>query len=422
MRRLALLPLAALLLGFAPSRDLGAQERLRVRLQDSDEATVSVEVETHRGYAAVPASLLERVGWTMELSESAARLRLPGRARLELTAGTPFFTWDGELFQLVEAPYFFGGRLYLPLQLVSGFLPRRLAHAYDFEARDRVLTVRDPGLWRAADRAGSGTAGGEGRAGRARRSSERASGGEAPARVVVIDAGHGGRDLGARGPGGVLEKDVALRVARALARELEGDEGLEVHLTRDSDVFVPLWQRGEMATSWKGDRVGIFVSLHTNAAARSRSVRGFETYFLSEARTEHERRVAALENAPLRMESSENGAETPENPDLGFILKDLRNSDHIHWSSELAEGVQEALDPVHPGPNRGVKQGPFAVITNALMPGVLVEMGFITNPSEARLLNRRSFQEDAARSLARAIRGFFDRYPPGEGWTAGDRR
>ena len=101
---------------------------------------------------------------------------------------------------------------------------------------------------------------------------------------------------------------------------------------------------------------------------------------------------------------------------MGFILTELRNLDHAHWSALLAEIIQEKLAQVHPGPNRGVKQAPFAVITNSLMPAVLLEVGFLSNREEERLLNQRSFQEDVARSVASAVLEFFQRYPPGGEW------
>jgi N-acetylmuramoyl-L-alanine amidase len=201
-------------------------------------------------------------------------------------------------------------------------------------------------------------------------------------------------------------------MARALQRELSSDPEIEVRLTRDGDVAVPLWSRGETATSWKGERPGVFISIHANALPDRTGVRGFETYFLSEARDEHERRVAALENAPLGATGA--GAATGAgDPLLGAILRDLRTFDHQHWSADLAEEVQRELGGFHPGPDRGVKQGPFAVITNSLMPSVLVEVGFITNPEEERLLTRDDFHRQSAQAIARAIRRFFERYPPG---------
>ena len=233
-------------------------------------------------------------------------------------------------------------------------------------------------------------------------------------RVVIIDPGHGGSDPGTTGAGGRREKDIALAIGRYLERELRGDEDLEVYMTRDRDVLVPLWERGPQATLLKGDRPGVFISIHVNSSPSSPAIRGFETYFLSEARTEHERRVAAIENAPLHLDTELDGDDVAA-VDLTFILRELRNLDHQHWSSLLAEGIQSELEDVHPGPNRGVKQGPFAVITNALMPAVLVEVGFITNREEERVLSRGAFQRGVAAALAQGIRDFFLRYPSGQG-------
>jgi N-acetylmuramoyl-L-alanine amidase len=205
---------------------------------------------------------------------------------------------------------------------------------------------------------------------------------------------------------------VALAVGRSLARNLRADPDLEVHLTRDSDTLIPIWKRGEMATAWKGDRPGVFISIHANAMPGSRSTRGFETFWLSEARTEYARRLTALENSASDYETPEEGPQETE--DLSFIITDLRNFDHQHWSDLLAEMIQNELADVHPGPNRGVKQGPLAVITNALMPAVLVEVGFLTNPDEERLLGRSAFQEDVAQAISRAVKEFLGRYAGGE--------
>jgi N-acetylmuramoyl-L-alanine amidase len=199
-------------------------------------------------------------------------------------------------------------------------------------------------------------------------------------------------------------------VALALAEALEEEENVQVFLTREDDTLVPIWKRGELATTWKGDRYGIFISIHANALPASSATRGFETYFLSEARTDHERRVAALENAAVEFEDED--GEPVQVEDMSFILTELRNLDHQHWSALLAEFIQAELARIHPGPNRGVKQGPLAVITNTLMPAVLVEVGFLSNRDEERLLTQADFQRDTARALAEAVRDFFHRYPP----------
>jgi N-acetylmuramoyl-L-alanine amidase len=190
-----------------------------------------------------------------------------------------------------------------------------------------------------------------------------------------------------------------------------------VYTTREDDTFVELWDRGERATQNKGERYGIFVSVHANSFPDRRAASGFETYFLSEARTEHERRVAAIENAPLSMRGQDVSPE--EQPDFDFILRELLNHDHQHWSARLAELVQDELNDFHPGPDRGVKQGVLAVLTNALMPSVLVEVGYLSNEAEGRLLGQASFQEDAAEAIASAIMRFFEQYPPGGGFRSG---
>jgi N-acetylmuramoyl-L-alanine amidase len=147
-----------------------------------------------------------------------------------------------------------------------------------------------------------------------------------------------------------------------------------------------------------------------NALPDRAGVRGFETYFLSEARTEHEQRVAAAENASLEQDAER--TQGAADPFLDTILRDLRMFDHQQWSALLADDVQRELSSFHPGPDRGVKQGPLAVITNSLMPSVLVEVGFITNPEEERLMMRPDFQRETAEAIARALDRFFERYPP----------
>lgn len=412
---LVLLLLAVLAIGTASAASGQSPGTLVLTGPGGD--AVSVPLADHRGYTVVASSALESLGWEVEPGSPTVVARLGEEAIVELRPGSPFFSWDGDLLQMVEAPYFFGERLYVPLQLLSGFLPRRVEGGYRFDPDGPSLRVLANGHWTPGGPAGNRSSA---------RSSAPGSSANRPSPptevVVIIDPGHGGRDTGALGPGGIREKDVALGVARALADELKDEPGMEVHMTRQEDRLVPLWERGERATDWKGDRPGIFISLHANAAGRGSAARGFETYFLSEARTEHERRVAALENSAIAVEEESADEPLARNPDLGFILTDLRNRDHQHWSALLAQLVQDELAPVHPGPNRGVKQGPFAVITNALMPAVLVELGFITHGEESRTLADAGFQREAARSLAVAVTAFFERYPPGSQILSGESR
>jgi N-acetylmuramoyl-L-alanine amidase len=228
--------------------------------------------------------------------------------------------------------------------------------------------------------------------------------------LVVIDAGHGGVDPGAIGPGGTREKDVALAIARELERILAAPGDLEVRMTRDRDTLIALRDRSRMANRWRGAtaveaRPALFISVHANAHVH-RSARGFETYFLSEALTEDARRVAAFENSSERFE------ERRAADALSFILNDLRQNLYLRESSVWAEIVQARLGAGHPGPDRGVKQAGFVVLDGAFMPAVLVEVGFISNPLEERMLADPDVQHHIAAQLAHAVRDYFRSRPP----------
>ncbi len=226
-----------------------------------------------------------------------------------------------------------------------------------------------------------------------------------PRKLVIIDAGHGGVDVGAVGPGGTREKDVALAVARQLTAILREDSSFEVRMIRDRDTLVALRERTRRANAWRGEggREALFLSIHCNASDH-RTVRGVETYFLSEAKTEDARRVAQRENASQRFESGA-GKQDP----LSFILHDLRQNKYLRDSSDGAALIQTRLSAAQPGPNRGVKQAGFVVLEGAFMPAVLVEIGFITNPAEEKLLREKEHQRRIAQSLARGVRDFFGR-------------
>jgi N-acetylmuramoyl-L-alanine amidase len=414
-----------------------AQERPDLRVERTDGTRAAVGLAFERGYAAVPLDLFTELGWTVALEGAAVSITVPGEMAISMSVGSPFFRWDGVVLQLADAPYTDRGSVFVPLQLLSDFLPRRLPDLYEFDGPSATLRT-------GGSAAGSATSSDEARAagdtavdapagargdptvsavgGGVERSPIPVTQGPSSydgVRVVVIDAGHGGADPGVLGPAGIREKTVALGIAQGLAAILRQVPDLEVHMTRDDDTFVDLWKRGEIATDLKGDRPGIFVSIHANSVPGRRAATGFETYFLSEARTEHERRVAAIENAPL---SFGQGVDAESQPDIDFILRELRSLDHQHWSALLAEFVQDELHDFHPGPNRGVKQGVLAVLTNALMPSVLVEVGYLSDDAEGKLLGEASFQADAAAAIAEAVIRFFERYPPGAGRGGSDGR
>jgi len=221
--------------------------------------------------------------------------------------------------------------------------------------------------------------------------------------VIVLDPGHGGEDTGAKGPGGVLEKDVVLEISKKAAAWLRQD-GFKVILTREEDVFIPLGERTALANQKGAD---LFISIHANAAKRKQAS-GSETYFLSQAKNDEARAVAALENASLRFERPEIEVESTD--DLDFILLDLVQSEFLKESQNLAALIQDKLERHLPIPNRGVDQAGFFVLNKAYMPAVLVETAFISNSNEAKLLRKDSFQEKLARAIAEAVAQFKQKY------------
>ena len=389
-----------------------------------DDASLSLPVGRLRGYSTVPHEALLQLGWAVEVDPSGLRAQLGrGGPLVEFSLDSPLFRWDDQLFQMVSEPFSGGGSIQIPLQFVADFLPILAGEAYSFSPDERALEVLDASLWpgnRDETRRLEATRGGIAiQSGSADGSDpDREEARDLQERVVVIDPGHGGSDPGATGSGGRREKDIALAIGRYLEAELRGDEDIEVYMTRDRDSWIDLWERGPRATEWKGSHSGVFISIHANSSPSS-AIRGFETYFLSEARTEHEKRVEAIENAPLLRQADSNDSDV-EVLDLTFIQRDLEKFNHGHWSNLLAEGIQAEIEDVHPGPNRGVKQAGFAVLTNVLMPAVLVEVGFISNRAEERILSQGEFQQEIAVALAQGVRGFLERYPPGQGSTVQD--
>ena len=224
-----------------------------------------------------------------------------------------------------------------------------------------------------------------------------------PFDVVVVDAGHGGQDHGARGPAGGLEKTVVLEIARALAAELRG-HGLEVVMTRDEDAFVSLEKRTHIANDARGD---LFVSIHANAAGDVR-IRGTETFFLSlDATDDDARSVAERENLALGTSAASLG--DASDPVLA-ILSSMSSQEHLVESQEFARMAQERLRRMDPRGSRGVKQAPFVVLSGVLMPAALVEVGFITHPAEERTLRSRSGRKAVVASLTDAVLAFGRRH------------
>ncbi|HYK05210.1 MAG TPA: N-acetylmuramoyl-L-alanine amidase [Thermoanaerobaculia bacterium] len=211
-------------------------------------------------------------------------------------------------------------------------------------------------------------------------------------RTIVIDPGHGGREVGAVGPGGLMEKDITLAIARKLQTALAGKLGARVVLTREDDSVVSLDQRTALANQYKAD---LFLSVHLNAAV-VKDAKGSETYFLSlEASDELAKKAAESENAQSSVPNP--------NADLNLILWDLAHQAYVDESSRLAQAIQEEMNAATGVANRGVKQAPFKVLVGATMPAALVEVGFISNPEEEAKLQSEEFQNLMVQTLTKAV-------------------
>jgi N-acetylmuramoyl-L-alanine amidase len=390
----------------APAAQAGGSRGAPTLAVASPRGERQVTVRTARGYPAV------RVGDLSEVLDVAAATPRQGAIDLAVAGDTfallldaPYFRHDDAVYGLTGAPYLAGDSLFLPLQLVLEYFPRLLGARFRLDsARTRLEELPAPVV--AARRAPPPAPPPAPRAG---------------PRVVAIDAGHGGPDVGMVGPLGsrafLREKDVTLAVARDVGEELSR-RGIRPVLTRNRDTLIALRDRGRIAAAGGAD---LFVSIHVNApnpkARDARRVRGFETYYLAEARTEDARRVERMENESVRFETD---GDTPEGGAIGFILNDLAQNEHLRESSRLADLIEASLGRTHPAESRGVKQAGFAVLATSYMPAVLVEIGYGSNLEEARYLTSDAGQRHLARAIADGIARYLAEYerrvasPPAE--------
>jgi N-acetylmuramoyl-L-alanine amidase len=234
-------------------------------------------------------------------------------------------------------------------------------------------------------------------AARSAKTAPQASSGAHSLRKIVLDPGHGGKDPGAIGVGGVTEKEIVLNIAKRLAVKLRREMGVEVVLTRTDDRFVALEDRTALANAEDAD---LFISLHMNASPNA-DARGVETYYLDNTTDEAAIRLAARENGTSRRNIS----------DLQFILSDMMQSMKQEDSIALAHRLQGSLVG---GMNRvmgdvkdlGVKKALFYVLVGARMPSVLVEMFFITNRIEGRAMSQQKYQDAMVEALFDGIQKY----------------
>lgn len=304
---------------------------------------------------------------------------------VELRPGSPFVRIGDHLVQLANPPYLAGGELHVPTELVerpefagrsagpTGSGPSETEAEVSLASSAPPVvegeTTRRPGPWR-----------------------------------VIIDPGHGGRHPGTVSPrSGVREKDLTLAISRMVHEELSAVDGIDPWMTRTGDEFIDVPDRPLLAVQREGD---MFVSIHVDAQESGSSARGFTTYYLGASRTEEGRRRAMRENTVPGAE----GREGPNLDQLEFILAGLDQGTHLDESRRFGGFIQNELRAAVDSPDRGVRPGPYWVLMRATsnMPTVLVELGFITNPSDEQRLRDAGHQRLVAKAIARAIRRYLD--------------
>ncbi len=384
------------------------------------ERVTSVPIVRSAAGAFASASALTRAlgGSTSAVQNGRFVVNLQGTA-VTFVEGVPFARVDTTVLPMTAAPYIEGETAYVPLHFVTELVPRLATGLFydvavsELRVFSTVAQTRLPPP-ESGERASAPVVSSPVDAGPATPRPRRTT-----PRRIVIDAGHGGPDNGMTGPMGggprIYEKNITLVVSRYLAEALR-NEGIEVVMTRTRDTLIALSDRGRIANRAKAD---LFISVHVNAAPATwrnaaQTGRGFETYFLAEAKTEDARRVERMENESVKFET---GANAPKGDPLSFIINDMAQNEHLRESNDLAESIQQGLWRIHPGPNRGVKQANFAVLRTSFMPAVLVEIGFGTNPEEAAFMSETSKQRLIARAIADGALEYLDHYEQRVGGT-----
>lgn len=385
------------LLGAVPLAATAAPDAVVVRTARG-ETRIMVRNDPEAG-PVIPASpFLRALGVSPEFRGAWVEFRI-GSEPFRFLLGVPMVMHGSEPVPISASAVMRGDTLFLPLQFAGEILPSRLGgrFTWDDPAGRLVDTKPSPAPPPVvARKAAAGDAPANSTSALVRRHS------------VTIDPGHGGVDPGNPGiqfPRGVTEKHVTLTVGLLLREELQA-RGVRVRMTRTTDTLIDLRHRGRYCT----EDCDLFVSLHVNSLRRRpgyQQVRGFETYFLGEAKTEDAARVARMENDAVRFERP---SEEETVRGIDFILKDLQMNEHLRESARFATLVQEHLGRVHPGEDRGVRSGNYIVLNTARRPAALIEMGFSTNPQDGRLLTTPASQKALARSMADAIVAYLSEY------------
>lgn len=215
----------------------------------------------------------------------------------------------------------------------------------------------------------------------------------------MIDPGHGGKDDGAKGPHGIKEKNLTLKISKQLAEILRNSLDAEVRLTRQDDRYIPLEERNTLGNKINAD---LFISIHVNAS-ESKDPHGIETYYLNTASDKAAKRLADRENRAFGKEAST----------LEKILTTMLQNANTDESRELAVEVQRTmiqhLAKKYPNVlDKHVKTALFYVLVGSKSPSILVETGFVSNPTEEKRLNSAEYQRQLVESIATGIKKYLN--------------
>jgi len=231
--------------------------------------------------------------------------------------------------------------------------------------------------------------------------------------IVAVDAGHGGKDQGAHGPDGTLEKDVTLAVARDLAAQINRQPGMKAILTRDGDYFIPLKQRYEIARQNQAD---LFIAIHADSYTSS-DARGASVWVLS---SRGKSSVAAQMLADRENSSDLIGGVSlaSENDSLASVLLDMQQGWAVQASDTVAQNVLNALSALGPTHRGYVEHANFVVLRSPDVPSILVETAFISNPTEEHRLRDAGHQQELATAVMDGVKSYFSNNPPPGTWFA----
>ena len=231
--------------------------------------------------------------------------------------------------------------------------------------------------------------------------------------VIAVDAGHGGEDPGAHGPGGTLEKNVTLAVARQLAEQINQQPGMRAVLTRSADFFIPLAQRYQIARNNSAD---LFISIHADAFING-DARGSSVWVLS-PRGKTSMAARWLADGQNRADLIGGVTLDDKNDGLAAVLLDLQQGYSMQASETVAGNVLKALGNLGPTHRGYVERANFVVLRSPDVPSILVETAFISNPDEERKLRDPSHQSRLATAVMNGVRGYFEATPPPGSWFA----